>query len=108
MADTLEKLFSVFRSRLGVLAATLAALVATAGAQSINLPWAGHGHNAQHDGISQVAAQPLNQIRWQTPVDLAPQILGHVAAHPLRFTPHHALEHGDSAGEDGAERWVPD
>ncbi len=39
-------------------------------AQSIALPWSGHGHDAQHTGLSPVAAQPLNRIRWQAPVDL--------------------------------------
>lgn len=47
-----------------------------AGAQSINFPWSNHGHNAQHDGLTPVPSQPLNQIRWQTPVDLAPQYTG--------------------------------
>jgi hypothetical protein len=49
---------------------------ASLGAQSIALPWSGHGHDAQHSCISQFAAQPLNAIRWQTPVDLAPQYSG--------------------------------
>jgi hypothetical protein len=34
--------------------------------------WATHSHDAQHTGVSSVAAQPLNQIHWQTPVDLKP------------------------------------
>src|SRR6185436_9187102 len=45
-------------------------------AQSIALPWSGHGHDAQHSGISQVAARPLSRVLWQTPVDLAPQYSG--------------------------------
>ncbi len=40
------------------------------------LPWSGHGHDAQHSGLSQVASQPLNRIVWQTPVDLDPQYSG--------------------------------
>jgi hypothetical protein len=39
-------------------------------AQSIALPWSGHGHDPQHTAISQVASQPLNRIIWQAPVDL--------------------------------------
>jgi hypothetical protein len=31
--------------------------------------WAGYGHDAQHTGVSAVAAQPLNRIKWSTPVD---------------------------------------
>jgi hypothetical protein len=34
--------------------------------------WASHSHDAQHTGVSSVAAQPFNTIHWQTPVDLAP------------------------------------
>jgi hypothetical protein len=45
-------------------------------AQSIGLPWSGHGHDPQHTGLSQVACQPLNRILWQTPVDLNPQYSG--------------------------------
>ena len=46
--------------------------------QSIGMAWSGHGHDAQHSGISQFAAQPLHRIRWQTPVDLAPQYSGNL------------------------------
>ena len=49
---------------------------ATAMAQSIAVPWSGHGHDAQHTGLSQFAAKPLQQIRWQTPVDLNPPYNG--------------------------------
>ena len=62
-------LLRTFLAALG-LSATLAQ------AQSIALPWSGHGHDPQHSGLSPVASQPLNQIRWQTPVDLAPQYSG--------------------------------
>jgi hypothetical protein len=34
--------------------------------------WATHSHDAQHTGVSSVAAQPFNQIHWQTRVDLKP------------------------------------
>ena len=46
---------------------------ARCGAQSIAVPWSGYGHDAQHSGISPVAAQPMNRIRWQAPVDLNPE-----------------------------------
>lgn len=45
-------------------------------AQSIALPWSGHGHDPQHTGLSQVASKPLQQIHWQTPVDEQPQYTG--------------------------------
>ena len=34
--------------------------------------WASHSHDAQHTGVSSVAAQPFGKIHWQVPVDLAP------------------------------------
>jgi hypothetical protein len=34
--------------------------------------WTTHSHDEQHTGISSVASQPLNRIRWHVPVDLAP------------------------------------
>jgi hypothetical protein len=34
--------------------------------------WPGHARDAQHSSLSSVAAQPLNKIHWQTPVDLNP------------------------------------
>lgn len=37
-----------------------------------NVPWAGYGRDPQHTAISAVAAQSLNSIHWQTPVDLHP------------------------------------
>ena len=44
--------------------------------QSIALPWSGYGHDAQHSGISPVAAQAMNAIHWQTPVDDNPEYSG--------------------------------
>jgi Dockerin type I domain len=38
--------------------------------------WEGYAGGAQHQAISSVASQPLNSIRWQTPVDLTPQYSG--------------------------------
>lgn len=39
-------------------------------AQSIALPWSGHGHDPQHTGLSKNVSQPLGRIRWTMPVDL--------------------------------------
>jgi hypothetical protein len=56
----------------------LAALTFTgsAHAQSKRYVWAGYGRSPQHDGLADVGAQPLQSIRWQTPVDLFPQYVG--------------------------------
>ena len=56
--------------------AFLPLLAASASAQSIGFPWSAHAHDPQHTGISRVASQPLSRIKWQTPVDLAPQYNG--------------------------------
>ena len=45
-------------------------------AQSIALPWSGHGHDPQHTGVSQVTSKAMQRILWQMPVDLAPQYVG--------------------------------
>jgi hypothetical protein len=34
-----------------------------------NIAWSGYGHDAQHTAVSAAAAQALNSIHWQTPVD---------------------------------------
>jgi hypothetical protein len=38
--------------------------------------WSGYAHDPQHTGLSDVASQSLSVIRWQTEVDLNPQISG--------------------------------
>ena len=38
--------------------------------------WGGFGGTPQHTATSTVAAQSLDRIRWQTPVDLRPQYSG--------------------------------
>jgi len=35
--------------------------------------WNNHSRDSQHTALSSVASQPLNAVRWQTPVDLNPQ-----------------------------------
>jgi len=39
-------------------------------------PWPGYARDAQHSALGTVATQTFNQIRWRTPVDLAPQYSG--------------------------------
>ena len=47
-------------------------------AQSIAVPWGGHGHDAQHTGISAVAAQTMSAFHWPVPVEVdeVPQYSG--------------------------------
>ena len=54
----------------------LAFMPVAAQAQALNAPWSSFGHDPQHTGISAFASQPLQRIRWQTPVDLNPQFSG--------------------------------
>jgi hypothetical protein len=71
-------------------ALSLAFLVASARAQESTLAsapsatqiqgWPSHSHDAQHSGISSVAAQPLNKIHWSVPVDLEPPV-GEILIH---------------------------
>jgi hypothetical protein len=51
-------------------------LIGEASAQSIKIPWSNYGHDPQHNTISPNGSQSLNNIRWQTPVDLNPQYDG--------------------------------
>jgi len=46
--------------------------------QRAQAAWSMHGGNAQHTAISTVPSQSLQQIHWQTPVDLNPQYSGDV------------------------------
>ncbi len=63
-------------------AAAVAVLLTTlafahpAAAQTKRYVWSQHGRTPQHEALADVAAQPLGQIRWQTPVDLFPQYVG--------------------------------
>jgi len=54
----------------------VALLSLDASAQSLRIPWVGYGHDSQHSALSPTPSQPLNQILWQTPVDLDPQYSG--------------------------------
>jgi hypothetical protein len=49
--------------------AWLVVFVVQASAQSNS--WPTHAHDAQHSAVSSTASQPLHQIHWKTPVDLA-------------------------------------
>lgn len=58
--------------------AGLIVLLVTLGSGSANGDpvWGQHGGGPQHTSLSSVASQPLQQILWQTPVDLNPQYSG--------------------------------
>src|SRR5215510_1353788 len=60
-----------------VLAAAAAGLV-LALATPAHAAWSMHAGNAQHTALATVPTQPLQQIHWQTPVDLNPQYSGTV------------------------------
>ena len=59
-----------------VAAAALTSALGAAGAARADVVWSGFAGDAQHTAISSAAAQPLDSILWQTPVDLDPQYSG--------------------------------
>ena len=88
---------------------------------SAHADWRTHAGNPQHTALSAVAAQPLQMIRWSTPVDLAPPanaILIHygsplVTAGNTVIVPVKTGSNGGylveaRAAEDGALRWSAD
>jgi hypothetical protein len=42
-------------------------------APRVEAAWSTHAGNAQHTALAAVPTQPLQEIHWQTPVDLHPQ-----------------------------------
>jgi len=81
-------------------------------------PWASFAHDAQHTGLSTVAAQDLGVVRWQTPVDLHPPAsLGIHYGSPLVtqantvIVPVKTSSSGDfrveaRSGRDGTLKWT--
>ncbi|MEP6756615.1 MAG: hypothetical protein ABJA67_14005, partial [Chthonomonadales bacterium] len=61
---------------IGLVSTLVAAIPVAAYYQSLTLTWSSYGHDAQHSAISAYTAANLNQIKWQKPVDLAPQYSG--------------------------------
>ena len=70
-------------------------------------PWNTFGRDAQHTALSTTASQPLNQVHWQTPMDLQPQYSGNLASDSLRLAAGHIREYGDRSRENRCHRWVP-
>jgi hypothetical protein len=112
---------SVFR--IGLLAALLVALAAAdeVHAQNKRYVWSGHGRNPQHDALADVGAQALQQIRWQTPVDLFPQYVGtfllihygsplatrkNTIVVPVKTGPTEGFRVEGRRGSDGALLWT--
>lgn len=54
----------------------LAAQTGVSGARTVPPFWPGLGRDPAHSAICTTPTQPLNQILWSTPVDLAPQYTG--------------------------------
>ena len=83
--------------------------------------WNSFGRDAQHIALTPTATQPLNQIRWQTPVDLQPQYYGgtYLLAHygsplvtaantvivPVKTGATDGFRVEARAGSDGALKW---
>jgi hypothetical protein len=63
--------------KIGVLVVLLLSLAPTyVPAQSLTLSWSNNARDPQHTALSKIRSQPLNRIKWQTPVDLNPQYSG--------------------------------
>jgi hypothetical protein len=62
--------------RIAACAALFFLLTSEARAQSLKIPWSNYGHGPQHAAISAATSQSLNEVLWQTPVDLNPQYSG--------------------------------
>lgn len=82
--------------------------------------WRGLAHNPQHTALSPVPSQCLRQIRWQTPVDLAPPYSGsslfihygsplvtpaHTVILPVRTSSSNTFRIEARRGWDGTLRW---
>jgi hypothetical protein len=81
-------------------------------------PWASFAHDAQHTGLSSVAAQDLGMIRWQTPVDLRPPgflgihygspaiTLANTVLVPVKTASNGSFRVEARSGRDGTLRWM--
>jgi hypothetical protein len=65
--DVLPWLSTAFR-RVALAALAGMAVAQPVFGQSIQFPWSGFAHTPQHDCISSVPSQPLNRVKWTTPV----------------------------------------
>jgi hypothetical protein len=109
--------------RLLVTAALLLGVLASdsAHAQSKRYVWAGYARSPQHDALADVGAQPLQNIRWQTPVDLFPQYVGtfllihygsplatrkNTIVVPVKTGPTEGFRVDGLRGSDGAVLWT--
>lgn len=94
-----------------VSAADIAATKARNGIPLLPLPgaaWPGFARDAAHNANSPVASQTLSRLRWNTPVDLAPQYTGgtYLLAHygPPVITARHTLVLPVKTGAAGGYR----
>src|SRR5215469_3084839 len=85
--------------------------------------WPSHSHDAQHTGVSSVRSEPLHHIRWQTPVDLQPQLsFGELLIHygsplvtskntvivPVKVGATNGFRVEARDGKDGSMKWALD
>ena len=93
----------------------------SADAQVKRYVWPGYARSPQHDALADVAAQSLQTIRWQTPVDLAPQYAGtfllihygsplvtrkNTVVVPVKTGPTDGFEVEGRRGTDGSLVWT--
>jgi hypothetical protein len=86
-----------------------------------NSGWSGTGANAQHTGLAPTAAQPLQAIHWQTPVDQSPQFSsnellihygsplvtpGNTVIVPVKTGPFNGFQIEAFDGSTGTPKWT--
>src|SRR5437899_787899 len=64
------------RSRQTALLTGAAVSIAFSGTLQAAPAWSGYANDPYHSAAAPAASDPLSSIRWQTPVDLAPQFSG--------------------------------
>ncbi len=110
-----------FPSRALLLIAALPLFPERGHSQSIATPWSGHGHDPQHTAVSATAAVPMSAVRWQAPIDLAPQYTGtsllihygsplvtraNTVIFPVKTGSHDGFRVEARRGSDGLLQWM--
>jgi subtilisin family serine protease len=75
-SQVIQRITSTTKPDSALAGKTVTGGIVNAGAAVDHDIWNGDARDPQHTAVSTVAAQPLQSIHWQTPVDLKPQFSG--------------------------------